>query len=382
MLGLGRVSSQGHISVNVREKVREIHSNVERNHSAVGPRAESAVESATIADLGSLRNAYERLYSARHMVGGMPPSPATLRGRTGRHLVTLVQRMLFWYTPQIHRFQDEATNLLDGTLRIIEQQSALIESLRKDVTALRRDLWAGHGESAPAGKTEETGEKSLPASFEFALQNHFRGSETNTEAKLGIWLEALTDLSDTHLRQGTWLDIGCGRGEWLGLVTKAGIHAVGIDPSPAAVAHCRGANLAAERVDAVTWLKSCPDASLAVISAFHVVEHLPVDALLHLVQLAVQKLQPRGVIAIETPNPANLPMGAHHFWNDPTHQRPVPPALLKFIFEYFGLKVLRQLELNPCPDQEHLPFTEIDVIRQVDQHLYGPQDYGLIGRRE
>ena len=37
-------------------------------------------------------------------VGSMPPAPPTFRGRIGAKLVRLVQRALFWYTPQLHAF--------------------------------------------------------------------------------------------------------------------------------------------------------------------------------------------------------------------------------------------------------------------------------------
>jgi O-antigen chain-terminating methyltransferase len=246
---------------------------------------------------------------------------------------------------------------------------------------LRGDPGAGLMSSARVEDSGKTG--TLPSSFEFALQSHFRGSEQKTAMKLQTWLDAIGGIPDAkRLRDGRWLDIGCGRGEWLRIITTAGIRATGIDASPAAIDHCRASNLTAETGDALTWLRHCPDASLAVITAFHVAEHLHTEALLSLVQLAARKLQLGGVLAIETPNPANLQMGAHHFWNDPTHQRPVPVALLRFMFEYFGLSVVKHLELNPCPAEEHLPFTEIEIVRQIDRHLYGPQDYGLLGRRE
>lgn len=367
--------------MNVRNIVKAIHEDIEQSDPA---RAGSpAPKSSGQSELAALRNAFDRLYSVRHLVGRMPPSPGTLRGRLGRHLVQVVQRMLFWYTPQIHRFQDEAAQTLDGLLRVVELQADMIDVLRKDLTSLRRDLWEQRADT-PQGAPSTAGTPgTIPASFEFALQDHFRGSEQNTTTKLSVWLDEITAIANAkRLSEGAWLDIGCGRGEWLALVAKAGIRVTGIDASAAAVAHCREARLTAEHADARSWLEQCPDGSLAVISAFHVVEHMPAEVLLSFVQLAARKLQAGGVLAIETPNPANLTMGAHHFWNDPTHQRPVPASLLRFVMVYFGLKVVKQLELNPCPDAEHLPFAEIDVVRRIDHLMFGPQDYGLIGRRD
>ncbi len=367
--------------VNVRDIVRQIHADIERGESI---RADSpASNSAAKRQLTALRNSYARVYAVRHLAGTTPPSPDTLRGSLGKYLVRIVQRMLFWYTPQIHRFQDEATLLLDGLFRMVELQLDQIDSLRAEVTALRRDSWPSRTDSPQVAGGDSGVAGALPASFEYALQDHFRGSEQQTAIKLQVWLEAINGMANANqLKTGSWLDIGCGRGEWLQMVTKTGIRVTGIDPSSAVIAHCCEANLPAEKADALGWLERCPDASLAVITAFHVVEHLPPEGLVKLVQLAARKLQPRGILAIETPNPANLPMGAHRFWNDPTHQRPVPAALLRFVMNYFNVNVVKQLELNPCPEAEHLPFTEIEMVRRIDQLMYGPQDYGLIGVRE
>jgi O-antigen chain-terminating methyltransferase len=197
--------------------------------------------------------------------------------------------------------------------------------------------------------------------------------------KLSVWLTAIEE----HLGAltGRWVDIGCGRGEWLSMSSRHGHDAHGIDLNPAAVLQCRSRNLNAEVIGAIEYLERNEDGSLAVITAFHVAEHLPSGELLRFVAVAARKLQPNGLLAIETPNPANLLMGAHHFWNDPTHQRPIPEALMRFAFEYFGLKVIRRLSLSPFPAEQHLAFSEIEVVRQLDDHLYGARDYGLLGCR-
>ena len=147
------------------------------------------------------------------------------------------------------------------------------------------------------------------------------------------------------------------------------------------MAHCCAKGLNAEQADALGYLRALKSESLAVVTAFHAVEHFPVGYFLALMQEAVRALQPGGLLIIETPNPANLLMGSFHFWNDPTHCRPIPPALLEFVYQYFGLKVVQRLDLNPPPQNERLPYDEIGVVHRLNESLYGPQDYGLIGRR-
>jgi O-antigen chain-terminating methyltransferase len=39
---------------------------------------------------------------------------------------------------------------------------------------------------------------------------------------------------------------------------------------------------------------------------------------------------PGGLLILETPNPENLVVGACTFWYDPTHIRPLPPAMMRF----------------------------------------------------
>ena len=69
-----------------------------------------------------------------------------------------------------------------------------------------------------------------------------------------------------------------------------------------------------------------PDASFDGIFASQVIEHLKPADVPRLVKLCAAKLKRDGVLALETPNPECLAIFATHFYLDPTHQRPVPPA--------------------------------------------------------
>ena len=71
------------------------------------------------------------------------------------------------------------------------------------------------------------------------------------------------------------LDVGCGRGELLGLLREAGVEARGIDADADMVAYARGEGLDVEQADALAYLESLDDGSLGGIFAGQVVEHLP-----------------------------------------------------------------------------------------------------------
>jgi SAM-dependent methyltransferase len=399
--------------MNVQEVVREIHARVaEEDDIGSLPARESE-------ELTALRNAFGRLFQARNAVGQMPPGPNTMRAKVGKHLIRAVQRSLFWYTPQIVRFQNEAANALDCAGNLITWQIERTAALEKDVQRLRGELSTLSGASSDLSEelskfrgemSEHSGELStlrlqlplvattpaadrirghesdqeqacpLPNDFQFALQDRFRGSECETLEKLQPYLSVIETWRES-LPRAPWLDIGCGRGEWLEAAGHAGYGVVGIDWNPVAVARCRAKGLNAEETDALGYLRSLKNESLAVVTAFHAVEHWPMGYFLALMQEAVRTLQPGGLMIIETPNPDNLLTGSSNFWRDPTHRRPIPPALLEFIYQYFGLSVVKRLDLNLPPSDERLPYDEISVVHRLNESLYGPQDHGLIGRR-
>jgi O-antigen chain-terminating methyltransferase len=161
-----------------------------------------------------------------------------------------------------------------------------------------------------------------------------------------------------QLEQGARvLDLGCGRGEWLELMTEAGFEAHGVDLDAAMLQECRQRCLAVQRGDAVAHLRGLGDESLSAVSAFHLIEHLSFDRLFTLVEEALRVLAPGGLLILETPNPENLLVATGDFHLDPTHRRPLPPPLLAFLTEFCGFartKVLRlqeseELEKNPSP---------------------------------
>lgn len=365
--------------MNIRKVVGEIHAKA-RQQSAGSRHPSEALSPDISNELSILQGSYRRLYQIRGLIGQMPPSPNTMRARIGAHLIRVVQRMLFWYTPRIHEVQSEITAAIGSLARLVERQAETIAELRSEVATLQRTrVMDSMADRTNAPRKEPAAGTAIPPAFEFALQDRFRGSEAETGGKLEEWLSMIRAAGG--LSAAPWLDIGCGRGEWLALVSAAGYTIHGIDANPIAVDRCRSRGLCVETTDAFEYLRGRPDGSLGLVSIFHVVEHIPVGSLLEILSLVFQKLSAGGMIAIETPNPANLLMGSHHFWNDPTHVRPVPETLLTFMLEYTGFTVVRRAGLNPFPPENHLPWAEVAVIGQLDKLLYGARDYGVLGRK-
>lgn len=215
----------------------------------------------------------------------------------------------------------------------------------------------------------------MSADFYRAFEDKFRGSRELILSRLDVYLPFVRPIKEVS-GQPNALDLGCGRGEWLELLDREGFDATGVDLDEGMLKACEQLHLNAHKADAIGYLESLPDASVGVISAFHMVEHIPFEALQQLVQQALRVLVPGGLLIMETPNPENLQVGAHTFFYDPTHQRPIPPMLLAFLPEHYGFartKILR-LQQDPRLDTIHSPEL-MDV-------LGGPSpDYAVVAQK-
>ena len=182
--------------------------------------------------------------------------------------------------------------------------------------------------------------------FYKAFEDRYRGSREVIARRLHAYLPFIAPLAALY-QPARALDVGCGRGEWLELAGRAGFQAHGVDLDDAMLAACRELGLSVETADAIATLRATANNSLAMVSAFHVVEHIPFDAVRTLVAEALRVLQPGGLLIMETPNPENLVVGAGSFYRDPSHVRPLPPELLAFATEHGGFartKVVRLQE--------------------------------------
>lgn len=250
---------------------------------------------------------------------------------------------------------------------------------------------AASGQGGQAARPLPDGEPDLAKAREehayFELERRYRGTEEEIRERIASYLPYLA-------AGGPALDLGCGRGEALALLRDHGIAAHGVDGSARMVATCRQRGLDAVQGDLFAALAATPPASLGAVLSFHVVEHLPIASLDRLVRLAWRALRPGGTLILETPSPLSLVVGARNFWLDPTHARPVHPESLQLIYELAGFDPVERLDLRPFPPGERLP--EIDLARlpaeqraladavnrlrdQLDELLYGCQDFGLIG---
>lgn len=221
--------------------------------------------------------------------------------------------------------------------------------------------------------------------FYSALEDRFRGSRQLIKARQSLYLP-LVDALSLRVRKKI-LDVGCGRSEWLELLEERGIESEGLDTNEEFVAQARQAGLDVSKADVMEHLRQQPDQSYGLVSAFHVVEHLGFENLLLFLREAHRVIDDDGALLLETPNPANLLVGACTFYLDPTHERPLPSALLGFAAEFAGFARVVVLPVNRAFLQNNLEFIPDElpgadvinkVVSSIDQNFMQAPDYAVI----
>jgi O-antigen chain-terminating methyltransferase len=201
--------------------------------------------------------------------------------------------------------------------------------------------------------------------FYRAFEDKHRGSRELIKSRLKVYLPFVQPFL-TVFPKGKALDLGCGRGEWIELLSEEGFDTLGVDLDDAMLQACKDLNLNVKMADAIDYMQSLHQDSLCVVTGFHIAEHLPFEVLQRLVQEALRVLVPGGLLILETPNPENIIVGSNSFYMDPTHQRPLPPELLKFLPEHYGFERAKVLRLQENPSLKDIKNPElIDVLKGV-----------------
>ena len=215
----------------------------------------------------------------------------------------------------------------------------------------------------------------MDPNFYRALEDRFRGPRDLIKSRLQVYLPFIEPLKEAYPDLHA-VDLGCGRGEWLEIMGEQGFIAQGVDLNDGMLSACRDLGLKVQTGDALSFLQKLPDNSQVIISAFHLVEHIPFDSLQEIVKESLRVLKPAGLLILETPNPENIIVGTSSFYMDPTHTSPIPPDLLAFLPEYYGYhdtKILRLQETPEIRGLENLSF--LDVLNGTSP------DYAIVAQK-
>lgn len=235
----------------------------------------------------------------------------------------------------VAQIRRETERLIHTELRLIRQRSSTLAERSTAPGEAEFPLREPGFHPAPGAPGHP-----VPAIDWLKFADVFRGPEEQIRARHRRHVHRFAACSEV-------LDIGCGRGEFLQVAQDAGIRARGIDQNPECVALCLAKGHATESADLFAYLDTVEDGTLPGVFCAHVVEHLDPLLLPGLISLLSRKMQPEGVIVIETPNPEDAETMARYFWIDPTHIQPVPSALLRFYLEETGFG---NIEIESGPD--------------------------------
>src|ERR671937_445155 len=186
---------------------------------------------------------------------------------------------------------DLAFGRLDRAERELEQRRAEARRVGELEERLTRVERRRADRAAPATVAAQPAAAALPDYF--AFEARMRGRSDEIRERQRAYVEDFREAAPV-------LDVGCGRGELVGLLREAGVEARGVDADADMVAFAQGEGLPVEQADLLAYLEGLEDGSLGGVFAGQVVEHLPPPALVRLLQLAVAKLRPHGVFVAQT----------------------------------------------------------------------------------
>lgn len=166
-----------------------------------------------------------------------------------------------------------------------------------------------------------------------------------------------------------FLDLGCGRGEFLQILRGEGVATVGVDVNPTGLGTLRADGFDVVEADLVAFLEK-DRRSFSGASLLQVAEHLTDGQIERLLELVAERLAPGAVLIVETPNPLSA-LASAVFHTDSTHLRPLPPERLRYQVEAAGFEQARTLF------QARIPH---DQFAGPDPRAYY-MDYAIIASR-
>jgi O-antigen chain-terminating methyltransferase len=267
------------------------------------------------------------------------------------------------------------------TEQVVNEVRAHLETelnvAKRDLDNLRR-MASTQSPTASASPTAPQAPVVIDDALYISLEDHFRGDKTTVQKRQ---MDYLPYISGIVSEQFPLIDLGCGRGEWLQVLKDNHLAARGIDSNTACVAECTENGLTASLGELLDTLSQLPDDSCGSITMFQVLEHLPFDVVVNVLREARRVLVPGGVFIGEVPNSETLRVGASTFWIDPTHQRPLFPAVLAFLASsvgFAGVTGKYSSPLAPTPDLTGLPDNATKTILDLHHAINGPGDFALI----
>lgn len=272
---------------------------------------------------------------------------------------------------EINEYHNQLNDILNEQIGIYEEMHSSVSDIEKRINADQID----------------------DDKFYHGFEEKFRGSDEVIKERLESYIPDLKNkIADWKAKK--FIDLGSGRGEWLDILRENGagdITGVDLNEEQNSISRAKGHRVFCE--DCNKYLSEQPDSSADLITAFQLIEHLPIKNLLELIEQCHRVLRPGGYMIFETPNPCNILVGSDTFYLDPTHKRPLDPRLVSYMAEYYGFEQIEIAWKNGNPAKLHLDNDSIDSeiqhdedfdkivisqINDINNLLYGAQDYAIL----
>lgn len=354
--------------VDVRRDIGDVRSSISGLHAALQDRSAERSE----------------LDGLNHRIGALEARHGETRDAVDgitRRIVASEKRL-----PEINEALSQRISILDGShIELRHAYGGLTHQLDSLLAAL---LAKDQGDSDSHGSlgtraravavSHVNGAEAARDAYYHHLENMYRGTLATIRKRLSIHLP---DVEAAVLRteERPVIDLGCGRGEWLDLLRDIDIKAIGVDINDWQVADAirRGHDIRLQ--DACTALGQLETGSCAAITSFHLIEHLPFEAVFEILRQSRRVLAPGGLLLLETPNVRNIIVGATSFHNDPTHLRPYTSPALEAMLDSLGFTKFEARFLNPHERlSEFLKKPKLDA--EVAHLLFGPQDMAILAQ--
>lgn len=269
-------------------------------------------------------------------------------------------------------------------IRLLDQNMRYFRERLDDVLA---DVVRSTAPAQQKAEQATTLKKALADDAYVVFEEIFRGSEPAIRAKVQPY-------ADFFVGCRRVLDIGCGRGELLEVLTESGVGCEGIDLNQRMVEICQAKGLKVQEADLFSYLESLGPNSLDGVASTQVVEHLDGDELLRYLHLVWRVLKPGGRFLTETQNVGSVFSLTQNWTKDFDHETPIHPEAFRHALSDVGFEQVRiELRVPVDPHQrmrmlepERHIGADPDLITEInrnfevlDQFLYGMQDFAAYG---
>ncbi len=291
--------------------------------------------------------------------------------------------------------QSDLAERMEHDDRVGAAQQMALADLRSSLTILRAQLDAlqrqqVRGVTAAMTSTMPPSPRQPPSAppllSALVASDVLRGNEAGVSERQARYVPYFAGATDV-------LDVGCGRGEFLGLLRAAGVSARGVDSDLDMVLRCREQGLEAAHDDALHYLAELPDAALGGLVCIQVIEHWPAAVQVEFVQHAARTLRPGARLLIETLNPESLLVLYRWYWLDVTHERLVHPEALQYLLRAAGFLGVECVFAPPPVGPVRIPPLTIAgtdeaalrpfnaATQYLNDLLYASFDYTVVAER-